>query len=172
MIRKCIVIICLFGAAAGAMSWYRSFHSVLEARTDFTRGHAAALILHQGEARLLIQQPAQAGKELGLLGTLLFNNRNKTSLKRHWFIFRVIIWIRAAPGSGKIRQTFLIGPFWLVLLLTICYPAIWCIRVPLRRRRHRRLGRCVDCGYDLTGNVTGKCSECGRETYGEQNVKS
>ena len=31
------------------------------------------------------------------------------------------------------------------------------------RRLHRKYppGRCQCCGYDLTGNVTGKCSECG-----------
>lgn len=32
---------------------------------------------------------------------------------------------------------------------------------PLRRWRRRRKGWCVRCGYDLTGNVTGVCPECG-----------
>lgn len=32
----------------------------------------------------------------------------------------------------------------------------------IRRRRDRlRTGYCIDCGYDLTGNVSGRCSECG-----------
>jgi hypothetical protein len=32
--------------------------------------------------------------------------------------------------------------------------------------RHPRglKGRCVKCGYDLTGNISGVCPECGRET--------
>ena len=31
-----------------------------------------------------------------------------------------------------------------------------------RRRKHRRRkGLCVKCGYNLTGNTTGICSECG-----------
>ena len=33
----------------------------------------------------------------------------------------------------------------------------------LRWRRHFRPNVCVRCGYDLTGNVTGVCSECGRQ---------
>ena len=36
----------------------------------------------------------------------------------------------------------------------------------LWRRRQRLLrerGLCLKCGYDLTGNVTGVCSECGTE---------
>ena len=33
-------------------------------------------------------------------------------------------------------------------------------REPLRKRRRRR-GLCTECGYDLTGNASGKCPECG-----------
>ena len=35
--------------------------------------------------------------------------------------------------------------------------------VAVRRlmRRRRRIGMCLSCGYDLTGNVSGTCSECG-----------
>ena len=30
-----------------------------------------------------------------------------------------------------------------------------------RRVRRRRQGLCTRCGYDLTGNVSGRCPECG-----------
>ena len=33
-------------------------------------------------------------------------------------------------------------------------------RTGLRRRR-RRLGQCLHCGYSLRGNVSGICPECG-----------
>ena len=29
------------------------------------------------------------------------------------------------------------------------------------RKARRRSGVCAECGYDLTGNVSGKCPECG-----------
>jgi len=32
---------------------------------------------------------------------------------------------------------------------------------PLKRYRRRRSGLCASCGYDLSGNVSGKCPECG-----------
>ena len=32
----------------------------------------------------------------------------------------------------------------------------------LARQRRRRVGLCTSCGYDLTGNVSGVCPECGR----------
>lgn len=42
-------------------------------------------------------------------------------------------------------------------------PAWWAMRY--RRRRRARLavaaGRCAACGYDLTGNQSGRCPECG-----------
>ena len=32
------------------------------------------------------------------------------------------------------------------------------------RRRRRRTGSCARCGYNLTGNVSGTCPECGAAT--------
>ena len=51
-------------------------------------------------------------------------------------------------------------PDWLFCVLFLVMPALW-----LRLwRRDRRLddGRCGKCGYDLTGNVSGVCPECGK----------
>jgi len=51
-----------------------------------------------------------------------------------------------------------------LLLLLVC----WWKGPKLRWRSHAKdtgdypVGRCQNCGYDLTGNVTGVCSECGR----------
>ncbi|MCP4246102.1 MAG: hypothetical protein GY778_03545 [bacterium] len=56
---------------------------------------------------------------------------------------------------------------WLPLVLFSVYPAIAAIcsvRRPLRRRRRRRKGLCVGCAYDLTGNESRICPECGQPT--------
>ncbi len=37
-------------------------------------------------------------------------------------------------------------------------------RVYLRRRMRHEPNQCRSCGYDLTGNVTGRCPECGEST--------
>ena len=51
------------------------------------------------------------------------------------------------------------------LFFGTCYAAPICALVGLlahaRWRRHRTPGQCTRCGYDLTGNVTGICPECG-----------
>jgi len=54
-------------------------------------------------------------------------------------------------------------PHWLLAILFAAYPTIAFIRGPLRRYRRRRKGLCLKCGYNLTGNTTGVCSECGVE---------
>lgn len=54
------------------------------------------------------------------------------------------------------------------MLFPLWIPAVLCpicsflvIRKPFREWRRREHGRCETCGYDLTGNVSGTCSECG-----------
>lgn len=59
------------------------------------------------------------------------------------------------------RQVVLRFPLWVPFCLFSGPPAIAFIRGPLRRWRRRRKGYCVKCGYDLTGNVSGVCPECG-----------
>lgn len=48
----------------------------------------------------------------------------------------------------------------LPIALTAVLPAWWLWRI-LSRRRHARRGLCRRCGYDLTGNNSGICPECG-----------
>jgi len=47
-------------------------------------------------------------------------------------------------------------------IFTAIYPAIFFIRTYRRRRVHRQaLQPCGQCGYDLQGNESGVCPECG-----------
>ena len=55
----------------------------------------------------------------------------------------------------------MIIPLWVPFVLFAAYPTIAFIRGPLRRWRRRRKGLCIRCGYNLEGNVSGVCPECG-----------
>ncbi len=78
---------------------------------------------------------------------------------------RVMSWRGVAPfGSGV--KPFVAGacslPLWLVDVALLAYPGYVLVRGLVRRRGRRGgEGQCGRCGYDLTGNVTGVCSECG-----------
>ncbi len=50
-----------------------------------------------------------------------------------------------------------------VLILLGAYPITTFMRGPWRRRQRKKRGHCFNCGYDLTGNESGVCPECGTE---------
>ena len=56
----------------------------------------------------------------------------------------------------------MIGPIWPLIVSSIALPTLY-LTGHRRRRGHRRqsLGLCHDCGYNLTGNTSGTCPECG-----------
>ena len=57
-----------------------------------------------------------------------------------------------------------------LIVLSLILPMIWIIALFVSRRlNHRRtlLCRCRQCGYDLTGNASGVCPECGTPIPGK-----
>jgi hypothetical protein len=67
----------------------------------------------------------------------------------------------AAGFLATIEVTYLRVPLPVVGALLGILPALAAYRGPIKRWRRRRRGRCICCGYDLTGNVSGICPECG-----------
>jgi hypothetical protein len=65
--------------------------------------------------------------------------------------------------KDKIRYTVVCVPLWALFALFAAYPTFAFIRGPCRRWFRRRRGLCIGCGYNLTGNVSGTCPECGIE---------
>lgn len=53
------------------------------------------------------------------------------------------------------------APSFLVVISLLAYPLFAFVTGPYRRFRRRRNGQCIHCGYDLAGNVSGVCPECG-----------
>jgi hypothetical protein len=67
------------------------------------------------------------------------------------------LWLpRRVAGAG--RDYFAI-PVWMpILLLALPTATLW------YRDRRPPKGHCQNCGYNLTGNVSGRCPECGEPT--------
>lgn len=96
----------------------------------------------------------QATRDLGLL--VLHSGVAPTAYLGH-----------SARGCG-LMLPILVGKGAAVHLLVLAlafsiYPLIVFVRGPLRRWRRRWRGECEPCGYNLTGNITGVCPECGSQ---------
>jgi hypothetical protein len=76
-------------------------------------------------------------------------------------------WTASTPFQvphQAIRTWSVVIPDWFLFLTAGIVPfrlAFW-FRAWRRMHRRRRLGLCLQCGYDLTGNISGICSECGK----------
>ena len=69
------------------------------------------------------------------------------------------------PNKTYSRTMYaLFCPTWFLIGLFGSYPFISFVRGPLRRFSRRCRGLCVKCGYNLAGNTTGTCPECGSST--------
>ena len=89
--------------------------------------------------------------------------------RREWGGFGY--WAGVKPlSNGRIRFRIWAVPCWFPPLLTAPLSAYWCVRVyrgcrrsyrEWVRRRQLARNRCTGCWYDLTGNVSGVCPECG-----------
>ena len=70
---------------------------------------------------------------------------------------------------GPTQITCYRAPLWLLASLFAVFPFASLIQARVRRRWRRKMGMCVDCGYRLTGNVSGRCPECGSDSKGIPN---
>lgn len=61
------------------------------------------------------------------------------------------------------NPTFQIGvPYWLICL-AISFPCLIRVTRYVKAKQRKAQGVCINCGYNLTGNVSGICPECGEK---------
>ena len=78
--------------------------------------------------------------------------------------------IAGDSGGGTMWLRAITLPFWVPVLVFGAHPALVLIPEHWQRYRRwwrRRKGLCLTCGYNLTGNTSGICPECGEPTATE-----
>jgi hypothetical protein len=70
-----------------------------------------------------------------------------------------LFWRQSRGLAGEPKRIDIVAcPLWVpIAVFSLAGILMW----PHRRRMH--VGGCASCGYDLTGNVSGRCPECGTE---------
>ena len=71
------------------------------------------------------------------------------------------LWPRTSSDVTSWRLYWHIGPFAFVSVALLGFAVI---PAGLRRRYRRRHGLCLNCGYDLRGAVSDRCTECGHNS--------
>jgi len=152
---KLVTILSLLVCLGALGLWVRSYwvHDQLQVRAveHWLILHSTSGVLFVFDNRFIdsqafriewIRQPEIAGKTpLGLLGSLIDFNYDAS-----------------LPSSAGKVLTF---PHWAVAALFALLPSARLYR----RLRRREDGRCKKCGYDLAGNVSGVCPECGSASH-------
>lgn len=79
----------------------------------------------------------------------------------------VVVPVSRLMRSYGFYRTFVGWLLSIAVALLACYAIIWLVRRRIARNLRLELTRrglptCLGCGYDLTGNVSGVCPECGK----------
>lgn len=97
--------------------------------------------------------------------------------QRRWNLFGLgysdhILCVGGGCPAWRFRVTQARLPLWMPLVLFAAYPLVAFARGPLRRWRRRKRSGCRQCGYNLTGNVSGRCPECGATVKGDEDANA
>ncbi len=192
MIRKTLTILSLIGLLLSGGLWgvsYWGIHyrhkpiSVEAYRGSLTVAHQNLLdeVLHkmqlaqksmhldaEWDVLVLLQetQPEMSNGAFSQLRRLLKQQKELKEFKEEGTSLNKPRWLTGSASRQKLTlgapKWSIAVPLWLPVL-AFATPIAWQVISPVHRRRKRKkLGLCVKCGYDLRGSKE-RCPECGTE---------
>ena len=163
MIGKILGIASLVVLPISATMWYRSHAEPYRHHFDLTLYKSMWLTLHNGVCDMeLLSMPTKTASKSEIVipaetGKFAPKEAFRLTTRRH--------------GKGY-RTTNIAFPLSLsTIVLTLVGTIPFAVGPTIRWRRKRR-GCCVDCGYDLSGNRSGRCPECGMQLRSQSRSRS
>ncbi len=160
MKSKVLIAVLTLGALATVLLGGVSF--VVKVRWALAEGRNAASIMFKG-GRLYIGYFGDGGWTYDSHPYTSDSNEYKDLRFREFAGFGMYAYsytARHALVAQPERHRYIELPLWFPFVLFSAYPIVRFMRF-LRGDVRTEKGLCHECGYDLTGNVTGVCSECG-----------
>ncbi len=155
MMRKAIIVVLALGAVACSLGWLAS--RLVPGERKFKTSGKANHVFELQPGCLFVVQLKRVPPSTPT------SPRKEVTLGR-FRLFREFLMTDHGRGPPSLCVRAISCPFWPGIILFAAYPTIVGVRGPLRRWRRRRRGCCTKCGYDLTGNTSGRCPECGKAT--------
>jgi len=170
MIRKAIIVVALMAASSTALAWGMTALWSVHVKLRPSEKEVISICFRHGIADAYAHVTTSPTGRFASL-PLVPNAINRVEIGPN-----VVLGSNEFPalkhGFNRIRYqridlnpwtyiVFVSFPLWILPLLFAAHPAIAFMRGPFRRYRRRKKGLCIKCGYDLTGNVSGVCPECG-----------
>lgn len=90
---------------------------------------------------------------------------SKPSAPPKTYMWGSFFWATFDSGNQSFRCVAF--PPWIPIPVLAAFPALYFLVVGLRRFRRRGKNLCKHCDYDLTGNESGVCPECGSAVRAE-----
>ena len=163
MIRKVIIVVlsllAVGSAAAAVTDWVPPFSWTLCPRSVHV--HTIMIVVSHRTAGVQVVYPARAG-------TMARASESRNMLGYNYYWAEHTDWVHSSCGSVSNTTTMCFKlPIGLVSAILALVPFTLLVRFSFTRR-WRKLGCCPKCEYDLTGNISGVCPECGKPIPAEQ----
>jgi hypothetical protein len=167
--RALVILVCAAIGGGVSVLWARSatLSAVIVGRSS--AGHMRAIAVHRGGVVVFVSEiPLQSDRARYLNAAMPHPNDLDAVMES---VFDQPSIVRSRWGFILAKGTFttIDGSFgyhavripnWPIVLVAVLMMLLL-TRGPLRRYRWKRQGKCMRCGYDLRGNPSDRCPECG-----------
>lgn len=149
-VGKAIAILSLILLPLAGSLWYRS-HTPTWSRSDVTPYKSMWVYLNNGICTIeILDMPTSIAGKSEFAAPLTRDPRPiKASI------------LMTSRRHGPYRTTWIVFPLWLVTATLALLGSVPLAYGPVLRFIRVRRGCCIECGYNLYGNRSGRCSECG-----------
>ena len=157
MIRKTLIILSLIGLLLSLGLWGVSYLNLFYLGTQNNLNTWDGYIVYDYRSTLGPIPLAETGWSLGAFDPRTIDGNKARRESQETFLGQTMLWPRFMFSKPIIMVAV---PLWMPTFLFASLGFAFLYLPSLRRRKRKKLGLCLKCGYDLRGSED-RCPECG-----------